>query len=236
MPIHAFIDFDGTLSQQDVGDELIRTFGSFEPLHSDLLAGKLNVAEYYQRAVASFTDQATPGSLETFAALQELDAGAKALITWLNSVDIPCAVVSDGFDTYITPLLQRLGDSVALSVYCNKLVWDGNAFQPLFPGATESCSCFCASCKRNAILTNIAIDDIVIYIGDGRSDACAVQHADVVFAKGALAAYCSSQGIPHHHYRTLSDVLIILQTTYKQLDFRPRRQAFLARKQAFEIE
>jgi len=236
MAIHAFIDFDGTVSQQDVGDELIRTFGAFEPLHSELLAGRMNVAEYYQRAVSTFTDQATPESVEAFAGLQQLDAGAKALIAWFASVDIPCAIVSDGFDTYITPLMSQLGKGCNVPVFCNKLVWNGSAFTPLFPGATESCSCFCASCKRNAILTNIAVDDIVIYIGDGRSDACAVQHADVVFAKGTLAAYCTAQGIPYHHYRTLSDVLIILQTTYKHLDFRPRRQAFLARKHAFEVE
>lgn len=76
----------------------------------------------------------------------------------------------------------------------------------------------------------------MIYIGDGKSDTCAVQYADIVFAKGTLAAFCTAEGIPFHHYRSLSDVLIMLQTRDKERDYRPRRQAFLARKRAVEVE
>ena len=236
MSIHAFLDFDGTISQHDVGDEVVRAFGTFEPLHADLLAGKMTVAQYYQRAIESFAPDTTPETLTSFAMKQELDAGIEPLMRWLRANSIGTYVVSDGFDIYIRPLLDRVESSRDVPVYCNRLDWNGSSFTAVFPGATESCTCFCASCKRNAVIGNIALDDIVIYIGDGRSDTCAVQFADIVFAKGTLAAFCTAEGIPFHHYRTLSDVLIILQTRYQHQDFRHRRQAFLARKRAVEAE
>ncbi len=236
MAIRVFLDFDGTISQRDVGDEVVRHFGEFEPLHSELLTGSMSVAQYYQRAVQSFSDLVTPDALLAFALEQELDAGAGTLLRWLRSVEIPTYIVSDGFDIYIRPLLQTIEGGAELPVACNVLRWDGSVFMPEFPGASESCSCFCASCKRNAVISRIAMDDIVIYIGDGRSDTCAVQFADIVFAKGTLAAFCTEQGIPFHHYRSLYDVLIILQNRHQHKDFRPRRQAFLARKRAIEAE
>ena len=236
MAIHVFLDFDGTISQRDVGDEVVRHFGKFEPLHSELLAGSMSVAQYYHRAVQSFTASATPDTLTAFALEQELDAGAGTLLRWLRSVEIPTYVVSDGFDVYIRPLLQTIEGGAELPVACNVLRWDGSVFMPEFPGASESCSCFCASCKRNAVISRIAMDDVVVYIGDGRSDTCAVKFADIVFAKGTLAAFCTENGIPFHHYRSLHDVYIMLQTRYQQRDFHSRRQAVLARKSAVESE
>ena len=236
MSIRVFIDFDGTISRQDVGDELIRTFGQFEPLHTDLLAGSMSVAEYYRRAVRSFSSDTTFETIERFAMEQELDAGVPTLMRWLEASGISTYIVSDGFDVYIRPLLNASVSDLNIPVYCNQLSWDGAAFHPLFPGATESCTCFCASCKRNSVITNIAENDVVVYIGDGLSDTCAVQYADIVFAKGSLAAFCTDNGIPFHHYRTLSDVLIILQSRHQHNDFRPRRQAVLARKRAVECE
>jgi len=236
MSIHVFFDFDGTISQLDVGDEIIRTFGSFEPLHTQLLEGTMTVAQYYMRAIDSFAPTTTPEDLTRFASTQELDPGFGPLVRWLDSTGIPTYIVSDGFDVYIRPLLAGIKGAGDIPVYCNKLDWNGTSFIASFPGASESCSCFCASCKRNAIINSIALDDIVIYIGDGRSDTCAVQYADVVFAKGTLAAFCTAEGIPFHHYRSLHEVMIILQRRHQEQGFRSRRQAFLARKRAVEAE
>jgi 2-hydroxy-3-keto-5-methylthiopentenyl-1-phosphate phosphatase len=63
-----------------------------------------------------------------------------------------------------------------------------------------------------------------------------VQYADIVFAKGTLASYCTSNGIPFHQYKTLSEILIILQARHQKNDFRTRRQSVLARKRAIECE
>lgn len=236
MAIHLFLDFDGTVSQQDVGDEFFKRFGTFEPAHSQLLAGECSVKEYYQRAVSGLPESCTPDSVAEFVESQELDPGFSALTSWCLSEGIRISVVSDGFDIYISPMLSRVPSFANITVNSNRLVWDGQSFSPHFPGATESCNCFCASCKRNALITNLADDDIAVYVGDGRSDFCVVEFADVVFAKGALAGECTRRGIPHHHYRTLFDVMIMMQTRLSKGAFRGRRLARMARKSAFEGE
>jgi 2,3-diketo-5-methylthio-1-phosphopentane phosphatase len=234
--LQVFLDFDGTISIGDVGDALVQTFGSFEPLHTQLLNGQFTVAEYYRRAATGFSPNANEGAVASFVDSRELDAGLVPLVKWCTDNSFPVTVVSDGFDVYIQPLLHRAGILEHVEVSSNRLSFAGGSWHPSFPGASESCSCFCASCKRNAILTRIADDDVVVYVGDGRSDACAVRFADIVFAKGTLAASCTAEGIPHHTYRSLTEVLIILQRRMKDNDFPRRRQARLARKRAYESE
>ena len=177
MSIHLFLDFDGTISNGDIGDELFRTFGSFEPVHSQLMAGEFSVAEYYRRSASHLRSDCTPEAILEFCDRQSLDAGFAPLVDWCATVDIPVTVVSDGFDVYISPLLHKSGRLDQLNVVCNVLEWNGEKFTPSFPGASESCSCFCASCKRNAVITRLGENDIAIYVGDGRSDACAVEFA-----------------------------------------------------------
>ena len=47
-------------------------------------------------------------------------------------------------------------------------------------------------------------------VGDGASDYKAALLADVVFAKGALAAWCARQGVTFTPFATLSDVRAVL--------------------------
>lgn len=231
--IRLFLDFDGTVAVNDVGDAFFQTFGQFEPVHSELLAGKHSVATYY-RISAGHLRGVTPEALQAFTEGQELDPAVSDLIRWCSDVGIDVAIVSDGFDLYIKPMMARAGLG-HIPVFCNTLTYEDGLWSPHFPGASESCSCFCASCKRNVLLTS-APTDVLVYVGDGRSDRCAVEHADVVFAKSDLIAWCVANGIPHHNVHTMFDVWHILRRRFEQNDLRPRRHAELARKRAFEQE
>ena len=232
MTLHLFLDFDGTISSNDVGDELISTFGDFETLMRQLLDGQLTVAGYYRRAAASFGAAATPAEVEAFARTQPLDPGLGPLVRWCREVGIPVTVVSDGFDVYITPMLGSIGMTDLVSVRCNHLTFDGQAWTPEFPGASEACRCFCASCKRDVILDRTTSDDVVVYVGDGQSDACAVRYADIVFAKDTLAESCTREGIPFQPYESLTQVLGELQRRVASGDLGSRPEAALARQRA----
>lgn len=233
--IRLFIDFDGTITCQDVGDALFQTFGSFEPIHGELLAGKHSVASYYRQSAALLRDDATPEAIQQFALTREVDPYVVSLFTWcaLHSIDV--TVVSDGFDVYIEPILSSIGFG-HLRRYCNALSWHDGTWQPSFSGASESCSCFCASCKRNVLLTHAGPDDVIIYVGDGRSDTCAAEHADIVFAKGTLAKHCETHGVAHHHFHTMFQVQQILERRLRDDDLRPRKQAERLRQRAIQGE
>lgn len=237
--VRLFIDFDGTITHNDVSDELFITYGQHQPIHTQLHDGEMSVYEYYERSAAMLHPECTADVVQKFAESQDADTGFVPLVSWCDEHSIPVYVVSDGFDSYIYPVLNKLGVR-ELPVFSNTLQWQHTeqGMEWVFgaPGATESCTCFCASCKRNAIINSTASADIVIYIGDGRSDACAVEHADVVFAKGYLARYCTENGIPHHPFRTLHDVLHICKTLHRKQRLTPRRQAQLARNRAIMAE
>ncbi len=232
-----FIDFDGTIATNDVGDELFKTFGEFEPVHTQLLDGQFGVAEYYQRSAALLRHDVTLHTVREFAARQHVDPGFASLLRLCASHGVDVTVVSDGFDVYIEPILEPYRHDIA-NVMCNTLSYDEHQrrWTPTFPGASESCTCFCASCKRNVLLTTAGPNDVIIYIGDGRSDRCAVQHADVVFAKGGLRTWCSTNGVPHHPIHGLGEACSILERRLRTGDLRPRKQAEVARKHAFQAE
>ena len=105
-----------------------------------------------------------------------------------------------------------------------------------FPHAAEGCDCFCAACKRNVVLLRAAPDARIVYIGDGISDYCPAEHADIIFAKEQLAAYCNAHRLPHYPYTTLSDVATQLRKLIAKRRIRARHQAALKRKRAWEME
>jgi 2,3-diketo-5-methylthio-1-phosphopentane phosphatase len=233
--IRVFLDFDGTSAINDVGDEFFIRFGKFHDIIPVLLRGEITVAEYYRQSCAVLEPTLTPDDVTAWAQTQDLDPWFSAFVNWCGEQNIPVTIASDGFRNYIEPILTRSGHA-DLDVACNSLDFDGTRFTPRFPGATESCSCFCASCKRNAVLLRSAPDDIIVHVGDGMSDACVAEHADIVFAKDSLAAYCTRERIPHHPFTTLFDVMRILKDKISRNDIRPRHQARLARMRAFAAE
>ncbi len=231
--VRVFIDFDGTITRNDVGNEFFKAHDAFEPAYSELESGSISVAEFYRRACTKLPPNLSGADIATFSSTQAVDTGLTSLVDWCHAHNISISVVSDGFVNYIAPILEPMGIR-NVDVFANVL--DAVTLRPSFPNASESCQCYCASCKRNIVITHSALDDVLVYIGDGLSDTCAASHCDVIFAKTELAAYCTAERIPHHPWRHLSDVQRILEQYHRLGNFRPRRQAVLARKRAVEAE
>ncbi len=238
-PIHIFSDFDGTISQRDLGDKLFVDFGDFDGCYPRLVSGEWTVTEYWRAVCASLSPDVTLGSIRTWALEHPADPYFPAFVAFCRECAIPLTVVSDGFDAYIKPVLEREGAG-DIPVFCNHLsirdTQHKSTATPVFWGANESCQCMCGSCKRNALLQSAAPEALIVYIGDGYSGFCAAEHADIIFAKQALAAYCNRNRIPHYPYSTFGDILTIMRGILQKKRIKPRHQALLRRKQAFEIE
>jgi 2-hydroxy-3-keto-5-methylthiopentenyl-1-phosphate phosphatase len=79
-----------------------------------------------------------------------------------------------------------------------------------------------------------------VYIGEGYSDRCPAKYADVIFAKDELLKYCQQEHIPSYQYKTFHDIKkqmnkFVLKPNSRHR-FRKRRQAELARREAFIAE
>jgi 2-hydroxy-3-keto-5-methylthiopentenyl-1-phosphate phosphatase len=237
-PLHIFTDFDGTITREDLGDKIFKVFGNFDEYYPRLQRGELTVPEYWHLLCASISPSTTLAEMRSWAHEQAADPYFATFVQFCRENALPLTVVSDGFDVYIDTVLQRelAAQTVHPPRFCNELRFQNGAYTPFFPGRDESCSCFCASCKRNAVLCNTPPDALVIYIGDGYSDFCAADHADIIFAKKSLAAYCNKNRLPHYPFSSFADVQAIIAGLNVRRRLRPRHQAVLRRKEAFEIE
>lgn len=242
--VKIFIDFDGTLTKNDVGDALFEKFGGS--------VCKSHVSDYRRGTISAITcfrlESDACGDIDIvefdeFIRSQEIDASVKEFFSFCGNSGFECSVVSDGMDYYIERILNHNGIG-HIPFYANhlELIPSGRPgkfnLSPSFPYTDEECD-RCACCKRNIILTRCADDDFIVYIGEGYSDLCPVRYADIVFAKDELLQFCRREKIPHSAYGSFSDVLRILKDKTGKKTFtgkaklKKRRQAQLACRDVF---
>jgi 2,3-diketo-5-methylthio-1-phosphopentane phosphatase len=234
--LRVFVDFDGTLTEQEICLELCRHFcDNYPTVEKQLREGEIILPQAWKQLCTAIPATVTKEDLEGFIDRFELLPYVASFYQYCKELDIPVKIVSDGFDIYIRRLLANAGLG-EIESFSNKLIRNSEGWDILFPGASESCICPSASCKRNVLLNNAEDDAIVVYIGDGVSDYCAVRHADIVFAKKRLGVYCSHNKIPHYPFKSFFDVKQRLQAIINDGKLKQRNQAVVKRKKAFEME
>jgi len=233
--LHIFSDFDGTITKKDIGDDIFIQFGKFEPLHSWLLDGKIDIFNYWNELFKTLNGSFTNENLENYLKEVEIDESFVDFANFCKMSNINLSIVSDGFDVYIKPILERVNLDW-ISLYSNRMLLNSNTYIPDFYGVNDSCSCKSASCKRNTLITRTPENAVLVYIGDGYSDYCPAEHCDIIFAKKNLAAYCNENKIPHYNFKNFSDILFILKNRILTKKLKIRNQAYLLRKSAFENE
>jgi 2,3-diketo-5-methylthio-1-phosphopentane phosphatase len=245
MTIRIFTDFDGTITRRDVGDALFERFGGSRALEAvrEYRAGTISAAECFRRECAA-CGNVPLDELHAFLDREEIDGSFPEFVKFCSGEALPLSVVSDGMEYYIRRILGRFGLE-GLDVHANTLdlVPGGSPaevrFEPQFPNRDEVCD-RCASCKRNYLVTSSADDDLIVYVGEGYSDRCPVQFADLVFAKDDLRNYCREENISSFEYRSFDDCRsrLVKLLEGRRPDgsvagVRKRRQAVLARNDLF---
>ncbi|MGB9773423.1 MAG: MtnX-like HAD-IB family phosphatase [Bacteroidota bacterium] len=234
MQLKIFCDFDGTVSQNDVGNLLFKTLGNGESESIVQLwrDGKISSYECLRRECET-VPPLKDGELESFVESQALDPAFPELVRFCKERGIELTILSDGLDYYIDYLLKREGiTDVPFFANHLELTMDRRLVVS-FPYTDEECT-VCANCKRNHMLAGSGEDDIIVFIGDGKSDQCAVQYADVIFAKRALAQYCNRERIPFYPFQTLHDVVERLEKILARKRLWKRWRAELNRRSVFQ--
>lgn len=229
-----FTDFDGTIAVHDIGDAMFLRFGNVEVCSksfTDYRSGAIDARECWRTGFRTMP-ALTKEQFTAFALEQPMDPSFRPFVDFCAGHAIPVTVLSDGYDAYIDPVLEResLG---SLPRFCNRLLFRENASpEPFFPYTDSDCT-RCANCKRNHLLTRSSDDQVIVYIGDGISDRCPVRFADVVFAKDALVAFCETENITFHRFTDFSDVLKVFRPMVESSKPRKRRTAELLRQSTF---
>ena len=117
--------------------------------------------------------------------------------------------MSDSFSFLIKEILRHNGIK-GVKIYANEIKFLKNEeLIPSFPYVSQDCP-RCAHCKKKHILENR--DKKTIYVGDGLSDVCPAQEADLVFAKETLLDHLRKMKRPCIEFESLGDVYAHLET------------------------
>jgi len=189
-------DFDGTVSRADIGNRFMNRFtgNRWDDIDKGYTAGEIGSQEAYKKGMAIFTgnrEEALAFCLET----ERIDPGFADFYRFCRERDMDLVIASDGFDFYIEAVLCKYGLS-DIVFFSNHAVFDGSGrLSMIFPHASEDCG-RCGTCKKTVLASRRDAYDRIIYVGDGSSDVCPSQKADLVFAKRTLYEKCRLNGTP----------------------------------------
>lgn len=205
-------DFDGTLTDADIGNALCRRFAdsSWETINGRWHRKDLGLAEA-QRQMWGLVDASREELLAEAHAVGSFRRGADQLFEAAQRGELRLVIVSGGFDLYIDALLGGAKEFVD-ETYCNHLRVVDRRSIPEFP-PNLSCG-LCAICKR-IVLERLreAHTGPVYFCGDGTSDRCAAGIADRTFVvRGSyFEKHCNASSVsyvPFTEFRTvLSSIL-----------------------------
>jgi 2-hydroxy-3-keto-5-methylthiopentenyl-1-phosphate phosphatase len=198
------IDFDGTVTEDDLLDEIARIFGDpivYQEVEDGLDAGTMPLREVITREFAPVTaplDEVVAWVLEH----ARVRPGFAQLVRGAQAAGWRVLVVSSGFEELIEPVLAR--ERVDVELHANRLDPrpDGWVVEWRYPASCDECH---ESCKRELLPPGY-----VVYVGDGYSDRCAALASDRVFATRGLATYLTERGepfAPFEDFRTISAAL-----------------------------
>ena len=198
-------DFDGTVAERDVGDLLFRRFGGADAHEAaqEWERGEIDSRECLERQVKA--TRSTPEELRSFAHACRLDPYFRDFNDFARRRGIEVVVLSDGLDFYIERMLARHGCG-SIEFYSNRLTIEAGTFHVEFPWFNLRECTECACCKTHHLFAYRRRGYFIVCVGDGLSDRCPSENADLVFAKGDLLAHCREKHIDCIEFRNFRDV------------------------------
>lgn len=231
-----FVDFDGTITKQDVGDAIFREFGDVEkvnPIIDDLLNDKISAKESWT-SLCNSVENINEDDLTEFLENIQIDETFLKFDKYCSENDFRLYVLSDGFNFYIDKIFKKHNLS-HVEYYSNKLKITNNKLVPSFPHLDESCTSS-ANCKRNHIIEHSGDDDFTVFIGDGNSDKYTIQFCDFIFAKDDLLRYCEMERISFFPFKNFEDVIERMESLKAKKRLKKRHQAELKRREVYMQE
>jgi 2-hydroxy-3-keto-5-methylthiopentenyl-1-phosphate phosphatase len=207
--VHAYCDFDGTISVQDATDFVLSRLAGPEWQDVERLwqDGQIGSGECMRRQISLI--RATSDELDETLDEITIDPLFPSFIDFCVAHGVPVTIVSDGVDYFIRRILRKRGLD-HLPIVANRLVlndrngeWTYGLFSPY---GDQRCATTAGVCKCRSLDGH----GERIYVGDGRSDFCVSEKPELLFAKGLLAEHCAQKNIPFFAYRDFGEVVSIL--------------------------
>jgi 2-hydroxy-3-keto-5-methylthiopentenyl-1-phosphate phosphatase len=201
-------DFDGTISRRDIGHHFFGTFIPDRARWLELLQqwrlGLISSKECLEKELEWVRGDRE--DLDTFIGNEGLDPFFKDFVDFCERRKVDILIASDGLDYYIDWLLGRFGLGF-LPFKANHLIVEDVALRGIeFPHYNTMACTRCGNCKRFHLENLKQEGYYCVYVGNGYSDRCPAEHADIVMAKGELLDHCRAQRITHVEFENFRDI------------------------------
>lgn len=177
------LDFDDTVVLKDIAAQVLERFAppGWKDLRIRRRSGELSLEQYSAAALALIETQRDE-IVEFALSVAEPRDGFMELLDWAHWNDWQPAVVSNGWDLYIDPILAKLGADRVMR-HCGRTrfayQWQLRYFSPR---GVELADGF----KLSYISSYREHGDFVAFVGDGLSDVAPARLAHTVFGRDVL--------------------------------------------------
>lgn len=206
-----FIDFDGTITVNDLSSELAAYYGG--QAHREI-ENKYRRREIPIREWLRANAKILPADMELLhsKALEwaVIRPGFESFLEYARDQKNPVVIASDGFGFYIEPILEKHGllDQVS-HIYRNETFVDQNGNLVVnHPHSHPVCS-VCGNCKAAHVIKVKSEKRPVLYIGDGSNDRFGASWSDHVCARDKLVESCREFKIKYSPWNDFYDIMRI---------------------------
>lgn len=201
-------DFDGTVAERDIGHHFFETFVKDTNRWLDTLErwkmGLISSKECLEHEI-SWVD-ADRLDIDAFITKERLDPYFRDFVDFCVKRKYDILILSDGLDYYIESLLMRSGLGF-IPFRANHLLLNGSSIEGIdFPYHNLKDCTMCGNCKLFHLEEKRREGYFTVYVGNGYSDRCPAEHADLVLAKSDLLAHCEREEISCIPFENFRDV------------------------------
>ena len=200
-------DFDGTITAQDTLYKFFKTYAQKNWLKIEQMwvEGVIGSMECLKREF-ELVDNLNKKLIDNYLDNVEIDPYFKKFNEQRIEKNIDLIIVSDGVDYFINRIFKK-NNIKDIKVISNHGEFIDNKFKLSFPNQNPKCKNKSGTCKC-AVIKELKKEYKVIYIGDGHSDFCAADKADILYAKSHLAEYCKANKIQYREFKDFKDIVI----------------------------
>ncbi len=191
-------EFDGAITEEDVGAALLRMFGASAADASPARNEEQRLASLYAQVEA---DKET--ILDFVLGVVVVRYDFDQFVNYCRGESVRLVIVSTGLDLYITPTLELLGFE-DLEIHTGKATFVGNRLKVEYVGI-DGVS-IDHGFKSGFVRSFREQGHTVVYVGAGASCLEAAREADFAIARDALAEAMEVEGLPHYTFDTFGDV------------------------------
>jgi 2-hydroxy-3-keto-5-methylthiopentenyl-1-phosphate phosphatase len=201
------LDFDGTITEEDVSFLLLDTYigPRWHEYHKDYSSGRIPVGVFNKRVFGMVkAGRKDMTDLVLSSDRVKIRPGLRELAGYCSRKGIRKVIVSNGLVFYIEAILKKMGLN-GFEVYAasNRFSPGGMKVAYISPDGAEIEVGFKEAYTR--FLKNDGYD--VIYIGNGASDIFAARQAGHIFAIDKLLKRCRRENVPCIPFRNFYDVI-----------------------------